>query len=86
MTEIYLHFLFAHYGLYGNAPVVVVCLKLGVALFLRCTFFVCMLHSLAHDLPSGLTWSTSTATVSLMRMNLTYFTDKHAVKALRNIN
>ena len=21
MTEIYLHFLFAHYGLYGNAPV-----------------------------------------------------------------
>ena len=22
MTEIYLHFLFAHYGLYGNAPVV----------------------------------------------------------------
>ena len=23
MTEIYLHFLFAHYGLYGNAPVVV---------------------------------------------------------------
>ena len=24
MTEIYLHFLFAHYGLYGNAPVVMV--------------------------------------------------------------
>ena len=23
MTEIYLHFLFAHYGLYGNAPVLV---------------------------------------------------------------
>ena len=23
MTEIYLHFLFAHYGLSGNAPVVV---------------------------------------------------------------
>ena len=23
MTDIYLHFLFAHYGLYGNAPVVV---------------------------------------------------------------
>ena len=22
MTEIYLHFLFAHYGLYGNAPVI----------------------------------------------------------------
>ena len=21
MTEIYLHFIFAHYGLYGNAPV-----------------------------------------------------------------
>ena len=21
MTDIYLHFLFAHYGLYGNAPV-----------------------------------------------------------------
>ena len=24
MTEIYLHFLFVHYGLYGNAPVLLV--------------------------------------------------------------
>ena len=27
MTEIYLYFLFAHYGLYGNAPVVTLSLS-----------------------------------------------------------
>ena len=33
MTEIYLHFLFAHYGLYGNAPVGAVLHSRPVALY-----------------------------------------------------
>ena len=34
MTEIYLHFLFAHYGLYGNAPQAQLLLHPGVCLHL----------------------------------------------------
>ena len=45
MTEIYLHFVFAHYGLYGNAPVSPHALALSVP-----RYCVVYLHTSWHEL------------------------------------
>ena len=48
MTEIYLHFMFAHYGLYGNAPVTLALLS-GQLFWRLMRGWPCLLHTTDYN-------------------------------------